>query len=71
MSTQADSTTETRIRDNKHFASLLRRRLESRHANGALREMLVRMSDEELVDVWLRNEQQGRKHSAKLRAEKQ
>jgi hypothetical protein len=60
---------ETRIRENTHFARLLRQRLESRHGNGALREMLARLSDEELIDVWLRNEQQGKEHAAKRRAE--
>jgi hypothetical protein len=60
----------TRIRENTHFARLLRRRLESRHGSGALRETLAKMTDEELVDVWLRNEQQGREHSEKMRAEK-
>jgi hypothetical protein len=43
MTTEANSNTETRIRENKHFASLLRRRLESRNGNGALRETLARM----------------------------
>jgi len=61
---------ESRIRENTHFARLLRKRLESRHGSGALRETLTKLTDQELVDVWLRNEQQGREHSAKLRAEK-
>jgi hypothetical protein len=61
---------ESRIRENIHFARLLRQRLESHHGNGALREMLARLSDQELVDVWLRNEQQGKDLAAKLRAEK-
>ena len=64
------NTTETRIRDNKHFASLLRRRLESRHGNGALRETLLRMTDAELIEVYLANEKQGREHAAKLRSER-
>ena len=71
MSTDANSNTETRIRENKHFASLLRRRLESRNGNGALRETLVRMSDAELIETYLRNERQGREHAANLRAEKE
>ncbi len=70
MTTEGRSNSETRIRDNAHFARLLRQRLESRHGNGALREMLARMSDQELIDVWLRNERQGRDHAAKLRTEK-
>jgi hypothetical protein len=61
---------ETRIGDNAHFARLLRQRLESRHGNGALRETLAQMSDQELIDSWLRNEQQGKDHAAKRRAEK-
>jgi hypothetical protein len=64
------NSSEARIKDNKHFASLLRKRLESRHGNGALRETLARMSDAELIETYLRNEQQGREHAAKLRAEK-
>ena len=70
MTTEANSTTETRIRSNQHFASLLRQRLKSRHGNGALREMLARMSDAELIETYLRNEQQGREHVAKRLAEK-
>ena len=69
--TEPNCTTESRIRDNAHFARLLRQRLESRHGNGALRETLARMSDQELIDVWLRNEQQGKDHVAKRRAEKE
>ena len=63
--------TEIRIRDNAHFARLLRHRLESRHGNGALRETLALLSDSELVDLWLRNEEQGKAHPAKRRAEKE
>lgn len=70
MTTKASGTAEMRIRDNKHFASLLRRRLESRHGNGALREMLARMTDAELVDAWLKNEQQGRENAAKRHSER-
>jgi hypothetical protein len=70
MTTEAFSNSEARIRDNAHFACLLRQRLESRHGNGALRETLARMSDQELIEVWLRNERQSREHAAKLRAEK-
>ena len=71
MSTEPNRTTEARIRENVHFARLLRQRLESRHGNGALREILARLSDQELIDVWLRNEQQGNDHAAQLRAEKE
>lgn len=69
MTTEPNSTTETRIRDNAHFARLLRQRLESRHGNGALRETLARMSDSELIEAYLNNERLGREH-AKRRAEK-
>jgi hypothetical protein len=69
MTTEPNSTTETRIRDNAHFARLLRRRLESRHGNGALRETLARMSDSELIEAYLNNERLGRER-AKRRAEK-
>jgi len=70
MTIETNSRSETRIRDNKHFASLLRRRLESRHGNGALREMLERLTDDELIEGYLRNERQGREHVAKRLAEK-
>jgi hypothetical protein len=70
MTTEANSTTESRICDNKHFANPLRQRLKSRHGNGALREMLARMSDAELIEAYLRNERQGREHVAKRLAEK-
>ncbi len=69
MTTEPNSTTETRIRENAHFARLLRQRLESRHGNGALRETLARMSDSELIEAYLNNERLGREH-AKRRAEK-
>ena len=71
MTTGLNSTTETRIRENAHFARLLRQRLESRHGNGALREMLARLSDQELIDSYLANEARGREHAAKRRAEKE
>jgi hypothetical protein len=70
MSTKTNSATENRIRDNKHFASLLRQRLKSRHGNGALREILARLTDAELIETYLRNERQGRDHIAKRQAEK-
>jgi hypothetical protein len=70
MTTEAPNNSEVRIRDNAHFARLLRQRLESRHGNGALRETLARMSDAELIEAYLNNERQGREHSAKLLAEK-
>ncbi len=68
MSNADNSSSEIRIRENAHFARLLRQRLESRHGNGALRETLARMTDAELIDVWLRNEQQSKEHAAKQRA---
>lgn len=70
MSNAVNSSPETRIRDNAHFARLLRQRLESRHGNGALRETLARMSDSELIEAYLNNERLGREH-AKRRAEKE
>ncbi len=70
MSNAANSSPETRIRDNAHFARLLRQRLESRHGNGALREALARMSDSELIEAYLNNERLGREH-ANRRAEKE
>jgi hypothetical protein len=69
MTSEAIRSTETRIRENAHFARLLRQRLESRHGNGALSETLARMSDSELIEAYLNNERLGREH-AKRRAEK-
>jgi hypothetical protein len=71
MPNAANSSTETRIRENAHFARLLRQRLESRHGNGVLREMLARVTDAELIEAYLRNEDQGRNHVARRRAEKE
>jgi hypothetical protein len=71
MTTETNSSAEMRLRENKHFASLLRRRLEARHGNGALRERLAQMSDSELIDAYLNNEQQGRDHLAKTQTQKQ
>jgi hypothetical protein len=65
------TSSEIRIRENAHFARLLRQRLESRHGNGALRETLALLSDSELIDVWLRNEEQKKDHAAKRHAEKE
>jgi hypothetical protein len=70
MTAEPSRNTETRIRDNKHFASMLRKRLESRHGKGALRDTLARLSDAELIEAYLRNERQGHDHAAKRRAEK-
>jgi hypothetical protein len=71
MPNRDNSSSEIRIRENAHFARLLRQRLESRHGNGALREMLARLSDQELIDSYLANEARGREHAAKRRAEKE
>jgi len=70
MTTEPNSTTETRIRNNPHFARVLRQRLESRHPHGAVRETLSRMNDQELITAYLNNERLGREHTAKRRAEK-
>jgi hypothetical protein len=61
---------EARIAGNPHFARILRQRLESRHPHGAVRETLSRLSDSELIAVYLNNEKLGRAHTAKRRAEK-
>jgi len=70
MYNKANNSVETRIKSNSHFASTLRRRLESRNGNGALHETLARISDAELIEIYLNNERQGREYSATLRAEK-
>ncbi len=61
---------ESRITANAHFARVLRQRLEGRHPYGAVRETLARLSDSELIAVYLNNERLGRDHAAKRRAEK-
>lgn len=71
MSNAVNSSPETRIRENAHFARLLRQRLESRHGTGALRETLARMSDAQLIEAYLNNERLGRAHTAKRRAERE
>ena len=65
-----DTRIEARISGNAHFARLLRQRLESRHPHGAMRETLSRLSDSELIAIYLKNEQQGRDHLAKTRVQK-
>jgi hypothetical protein len=71
MQTKVDDSVEVRIKSNPHFATLLRKRLESRHGKGAVRERLARMSDAELIEVYLNNERQGREHAAQRRAAKE
>jgi hypothetical protein len=63
------NTIEARIVSNKHFADHLRARL-LRRACPAARELLATLTDEQLVDIYLANEKQGREHVAKLRAER-
>ena len=69
MPNNDSSTIEARIVSNKHFANHLRTKLLQR-ACPAVREMLGRLSDAELIEIHFRNEQQGREHAAKLRAKK-
>jgi hypothetical protein len=64
-----DSNIEGRISSNKHFGSHLRTRL-LRRASPAAREILDTLSDAQLVEIYLKNEKQGREHSARLRAQK-
>jgi hypothetical protein len=71
MQSDPNQNVAARVKSNPHFARLLRQRLESRHGAGALRETLAQLTDQELVDVYLRHEQQGRVHAAKRRAEKE
>jgi hypothetical protein len=60
---------QSRISGNKHFASLLRRRLESHQGEGAVRDALDQLTDAQLVTAYLANEQQGREHRAKTRVQ--
>jgi hypothetical protein len=61
---------ESRIVLNAHFADHLRTKL-LRRASPAAREILSRMSNEDLVAAYLKNEQLGKEHAAKLRAAKE
>jgi hypothetical protein len=61
---------ESRISGNAHFADHLRSRL-LRRACPAVREVLLHMTNAELVEKYLRHEEQGRAHVAKRRAEKE
>ena len=69
--TDSKNAAEARIVSNPHFARILRQRLESRHPHGAVRDTLARLSDDELIAVYLNNEKLGREHTAKRRAEKE
>jgi hypothetical protein len=60
---------EARIRDNKHFAKLLRQRLEARHNSSTyIRVALSRLDDAQLIDLYLRHERTLLEHLTKLRA---
>ncbi|HYT24008.1 MAG TPA: hypothetical protein VEW05_27675 [Candidatus Polarisedimenticolia bacterium] len=62
----------SRIECNKHVARDLRRRLETRYAKGThTRETIDRLSDQKLLDMYIRNEKLGLEHAAKQRAEKE
>ena len=53
-----------RIRQNRHFGTVLRRRLEGRHGAGPLRAMLDQLSDAELIETYLANEARGLEYAA-------
>jgi hypothetical protein len=55
---------DVRVSKNRHFASMLRKRLESRHGAGALRQMLAQLTDTELIEAYLSNENLKREHAA-------
>jgi hypothetical protein len=59
-----------RVASNRHFARMLRKRLEGRHGAGALRQMLSQLTDAELIEAYLSNENLKREHAASSRAEK-
>jgi hypothetical protein len=66
MSTENNS----RHHDNKFLARDIRRRLAARHPIGtALRERLDSLSDSDLIEVYFQNENQGKEHVARRRAE--
>jgi hypothetical protein len=60
---------QSRISSNKHFAKLLRQRLEARHNSSTyIRTMLARLTDAELIDTYLKHERGLIEQVAKLRA---
>jgi hypothetical protein len=61
----------SRIRRNRYFASVLRKRLEGRHGAGPLRTMLNQLSDAELIEAYLANEARGREYTAERLAAKE
>lgn len=61
----------SRIQYNRHFAAVLRKRLEGRHGNGPLRTMLDQLSDAELIEAYLANEARGREYVAERLAAKE
>jgi hypothetical protein len=71
MNPDKSHSVDSRAQSNKHFGAHLRKQLERRHPKGtALRETLDNLSDADLVEVFCRNERQGKQHAANLRAEK-
>jgi hypothetical protein len=63
-------TCSERVVGNPHFARHLRAKL-LRRACPTVREILDTLDDAQLVEMFLRNEQQGRDHLAKTRVKKQ
>ena len=61
-----------RIQSNKRLATDIRRRMEQRHLRGTVtRETFDRLSDVELIQMYLRYKQQRTDLGAKRRAEKE
>jgi hypothetical protein len=65
-----DTRIESRISGNAHFADHLRSRL-LRRACPAVREILKTLDNSQLIEIYLRNEAQGRAYAAKQRAEQE
>ena len=62
---------EARIVGNRHFARVLRQRLQRHHGKDtACGKTLAELSDDDLIAAYLNNERLGREHAAKRRAEK-
>ena len=62
---------ESRISSNKHFAQMLRQRLESRHGRSTyIRVALSRLDDAQLIELYLRHERTLIEQVAKLQAER-
>ncbi|MGD0307203.1 MAG: hypothetical protein ABSC71_20450 [Candidatus Acidiferrales bacterium] len=59
-----------KLRNNPHVAQMLRRRILQRNNSGAIVEMLSRLTDVELISVYLQDAERGREHAAERAAKR-